>query len=336
MVAALGDSITAGTPLWDPDPALRAQIPAPDPRSQYGWWAERALADTDFRNCGVPGERTDEIAARLDECARGADVLVVQGGVNDIAQGLAPPVAAANLRAMVRRGKRLGLAVTIVELLPWNGGYPSADPAIRALNRRIADIARGRGGHAQRVVRRAGGPAPARAHAPALDDRPRAPVGRPATGAWARRSSCPEPARGRAAKTASIISSVSLPVNVFCWLGWKLPSSIGPPGRRVLGGVPEARLGTQPEQPAGRVPGEGAQADDHRRPQQLQLLGGVGQAVVALGRQRLVGRRSAAHRRADERAAQAQPVVAVDRRGLVGEARPVHATRTASRRSGRR
>ena len=145
MVAALGDSITAGTPLWDPDPALRAQIPAPDPRSQYGWWAERALADTDFRNCGVPGERTDEIAARLDECVRDADVLVVQGGVNDIAQGVAAPVAAANLRAMVRRGKRLGLAVTIVELLPWNGGYPAADPAIRALNRRIADIAAAEG-----------------------------------------------------------------------------------------------------------------------------------------------------------------------------------------------
>ena len=36
---------------------------------------------------GVYGERTDEIAQRLDECAAGAEVLVVQGGINDIAQG---------------------------------------------------------------------------------------------------------------------------------------------------------------------------------------------------------------------------------------------------------
>jgi lysophospholipase L1-like esterase len=139
-VAALGDSITAGSPLWDPDSALRSEIPAPDRRSQYGYWAERALPRAEFRNCGVSGERTDEIAARLDGCAEGADVLIVQGGVNDIAQGIAPALAARNLRAMVRRGKQLGLRVAIVELLPWNGAYPRADRPIRELNRRIARI----------------------------------------------------------------------------------------------------------------------------------------------------------------------------------------------------
>jgi lysophospholipase L1-like esterase len=145
VVAALGDSITAGTPLWDPDPVLRAQISDPDRRSQYGYWAERELPGTDFRNCGVPGERTDEIERRLEECARGVEVLVVQGGVNDVAQGLPVERAAGNLRDMVRRGKELGLRVTIVELLPWNGGYPAADRPIRALNRRIAAIGRQEG-----------------------------------------------------------------------------------------------------------------------------------------------------------------------------------------------
>lgn len=145
VVAALGDSITAGTPLWDPDPSLRSLIPDPDPRSQYGYWAERELAGTDFRNCGVPGERTDEIERRLEECAEGAQVLVVQGGVNDVAQGVPVARAARNLRDMVRRGKELGLRVAIVELLPWNGGYPAADRPIRALNRRIAAIGRDEG-----------------------------------------------------------------------------------------------------------------------------------------------------------------------------------------------
>ena len=41
------------------------------------------------------------------------------------------------------------------------------------------------------------------------------------------------------AKTASSIGSVSLPVNVFCWLGWYEPSSAHSPTAR-LGTVPEA------------------------------------------------------------------------------------------------
>jgi lysophospholipase L1-like esterase len=146
VVAALGDSITAGSPRWDPNPAIRAQIGSQlDPRSQYEYWAERALPGTDFRNCGVPGERTDEIAVRLEACARGADVLIVQGGVNDIGQGLGPSEIAPRLRAMVRHGRRLGMRVAIVELLPWTGGYPDSAGPIRRLNRRIAMLARAEG-----------------------------------------------------------------------------------------------------------------------------------------------------------------------------------------------
>jgi hypothetical protein len=55
VVAALGDSITAGSPRWDPNPGIRARIGGQlDPRSQYEYWAERALPGTDFRNCGCP------------------------------------------------------------------------------------------------------------------------------------------------------------------------------------------------------------------------------------------------------------------------------------------
>jgi lysophospholipase L1-like esterase len=79
---------------------------------------------------------------RLDECAVGADVLVVQGGINDIAQGRTDADAANNLRAMVRRGKELGLRVLLVDLLPWNNGWPGAEPKIRRLNELIAEIAR--------------------------------------------------------------------------------------------------------------------------------------------------------------------------------------------------
>jgi lysophospholipase L1-like esterase len=127
VVAALGDSITAGSPYRE---------------AQYERFAEQRLPGTRFRSCGVFGERTDQIAARLEGCARGADVLIVQGGINDIAQMRRVKTAARNLRAMVRRGKELGLRVALVEVLPWNNGYPFADHRIRRLNRSIHELGR--------------------------------------------------------------------------------------------------------------------------------------------------------------------------------------------------
>ena len=143
LVAALGDSITAGSPLWDPDPAVQDGIgAAADERSQFEYWAERRLSGVTFRNCGVFGERTDEIAERLEECVRGTQAVIVQGGINDVAQ--LRPVAAAgrDLGGMVRRGKALGLDVLLVEVLPWNNGPPAAARAIRRLNRLIGEIGR--------------------------------------------------------------------------------------------------------------------------------------------------------------------------------------------------
>ena len=90
------------TPTPGPD-----RLRAPTRAARYEYWAALADPRLRFRNCGVFGERTDEIAERLEPCAAGAEVLVVQGGINDIAQSLAGPVegrfaavdeAAANLR----------------------------------------------------------------------------------------------------------------------------------------------------------------------------------------------------------------------------------------------
>lgn len=96
-------------------------------------------------NHGIYGQRTDEIAARLDACAAGADVLVVQGGINDIAQDRPVEAAAENLRAMVRRGRDLGLAVVLADVLPWNNGWPRAESEIRRLNELVAAVAREEG-----------------------------------------------------------------------------------------------------------------------------------------------------------------------------------------------
>jgi lysophospholipase L1-like esterase len=147
LVATLGDSITAGSPGYDPDPRMRETLGfGADAKSQWQYWAQKAHPDLRFRNCGVYGQRTDEIARRLAECAQGARVLVVQGGINDIAQGKPVETAADNLRRMIRRGKELGLEVTVANVLPWNNGYPEADPKIRRLNELISDLA-----HAEHV-----------------------------------------------------------------------------------------------------------------------------------------------------------------------------------------
>lgn len=141
LVATLGDSITAGTPRWDPDPAVRATIAGPDPRHQWQYWAARANPELRFRNCGVNRQRTDEIARRLPDCVGGATVLVVQGGINDLAQGRGAAHAERNLRDMVVAGRRAGTTVLLAEVLPWNAGHPTYASQISDLNRRIRALA---------------------------------------------------------------------------------------------------------------------------------------------------------------------------------------------------
>jgi lysophospholipase L1-like esterase len=144
IIACLGDSITAGSPLWDPDPVLRAAIVEPDERSQWQWWAAHAAPTLEFRNHGVCGERTDQIAARFDEAAvAGIEMLVVQGGINDIVQGRPVEAAAANLAGMIERGLGLGLRVAIADVLPWNNGDARAAQDIALLNELVRTIADG-------------------------------------------------------------------------------------------------------------------------------------------------------------------------------------------------
>jgi lysophospholipase L1-like esterase len=141
VVAVAGDSISAGSPLWDPDPAVRARIATPDERSQWQWWAARADARLEFRTTAVYAERTDEIARRLDLVLPGADVLVVQGGINDVVQRRSIEEAAQNLEMMLARGRAAGLALAVTDVLPWNNGDKRTAADIGRLNARIRDIA---------------------------------------------------------------------------------------------------------------------------------------------------------------------------------------------------
>lgn len=140
VVGVAGDSISAGSPLWDPDPAVRARVAHPDERSQWQWWATRNDPRLEFRTRAAYGKRTDEIAAFLADVVDGADVLVVQGGINDIAQGRPVEDAARNLANIVERGLALGLPVALADVLPWPAGDERAARAIARLNKLVHAI----------------------------------------------------------------------------------------------------------------------------------------------------------------------------------------------------
>ena len=140
IVGVVGDSISAGSPLWDPDPAVRATIATPNERSQWQWWAAHRDPRLEFRTRAVNGKRTDEIAAFLDDVVDGAEVLVVQGGINDIAQQRSVDDAALNLAHIVERGRLLGLAVVLADVLPWPAGDDRAARDIARLNELVGGI----------------------------------------------------------------------------------------------------------------------------------------------------------------------------------------------------
>lgn len=143
IVACLGDSITAGSPLWDPDPLVRAEIDEPDVRSQWHWWASQRDPAVEFRNHGAYGERTDEIAARLDGALDGVDAIVLQGGINDIAQGRPIETAAQNLVGMARRARARGVRAALTDVLPWNNGDERAAEEIVRLNALLVSVSCG-------------------------------------------------------------------------------------------------------------------------------------------------------------------------------------------------
>ncbi len=145
LVTALGDSITSGAPLWDPNPDVRATLgPGVLEQSQWPYWAAQADPRVVFRNCGINMQETGEIAARLDESVEEADALIVQGGINDLVHDKPLEGAAENLEIMLERGRSLGLRVAVAELIP-NNNFPHLDEPIQELNRRIGEIAAAQG-----------------------------------------------------------------------------------------------------------------------------------------------------------------------------------------------
>jgi lysophospholipase L1-like esterase len=141
VIATLGDSITAGTPGWDPDPQVRAVRSSENSESQWQYWARLSHPELEFRNHGIDGQRTDEIAERLPSVVAGVTAIVLQGGINDIVQGRPIGEAADSFEGMLEGALGLGLRVAVAELLPWNNGWPDAEPKVRELNALLNSMA---------------------------------------------------------------------------------------------------------------------------------------------------------------------------------------------------
>ena len=139
VIVALGDSTTAGTPLF------KSPIEAPpdgegDVRSQFAFWLMQAHAAWRVLNRGVNGERTDHIAARFDRdvLAHRPDAVIVIAGVNDVYQGLAVADVTSTLQQIYDRARHAGIPVIAGSIVPYNTATPAQNAAMRAINRWIA------------------------------------------------------------------------------------------------------------------------------------------------------------------------------------------------------
>ena len=146
IVVCLGDSTTAGTPLF------KSPIEAPpdgegDEQSQFAYWLRQAHPDWRVLNRGVNGERSDEIAARFDRdvLAHAPHVVVIIAGVNDVYQGRDAAHVTAQLRRDVRpRARGSGIAVVAGTIVPYNTATPDQNARMRAIKRWIGERSRPR------------------------------------------------------------------------------------------------------------------------------------------------------------------------------------------------
>ena len=144
-VVALGDSTTAGTPLF------KSPLESPpdgdgDRRSQFAYWLTEAHPHWRVLNRGVNGERTDQIAARFDRDVLSAhpDVVIVIAGVNDVYQGRSAERVIEQLRAIYDRAAGAGIPVVAGSIVPFNTATAGQNAAMRAINDWIGRQARDR------------------------------------------------------------------------------------------------------------------------------------------------------------------------------------------------
>lgn len=140
-----GDSLTAGTPGYDPTTGYGNQ------QSQYGYWLvrrareERQLA-LRFDNQGVPGELARHMLQRLHSILDRTDyaVVIILGGSNDLGWGDEPDRVFSYLSDLWQRALDTGSGVIACTIPPIGMPYPPLQEAQIRLNEMITEGLRGR------------------------------------------------------------------------------------------------------------------------------------------------------------------------------------------------
>ena len=133
-IVALGDSTTAGTPGWR-SPLESPPAGSGDAQSQYSYWLMQAHPDWEVVNCGVNGERSDEIAGRFarDVLNAAPRVVIIIAGVNDVYQNHPVDAVTQNLKLMYELARHAGVTVLAGTIVPYN-------TATSEQNRRMHEI----------------------------------------------------------------------------------------------------------------------------------------------------------------------------------------------------
>jgi lysophospholipase L1-like esterase len=139
IIVAMGDSTTAGTPLYE-SPVEAPPTGRGDERSQYAYWLTKSHPSWQVLNRGVNGERSDQIRARFDRdvLAHRPDGVVIIAGVNDIYQGRSADRVTAELGAMYERAAGAGLWIVAGSILPYNTATADQNARMHAVNAWIA------------------------------------------------------------------------------------------------------------------------------------------------------------------------------------------------------
>jgi lysophospholipase L1-like esterase len=122
---------------------------------EYGDW-KKLLGDPGVVNRGIAGDNTFGMLDRLDEViARKPRVLVLEGGVNDIAQNVPPGMILANMLVMMGRVRLAcpGVKIYVMSALPAHPDSRKDYPELAGKNGVIAELDRALG----REVRERGG-----------------------------------------------------------------------------------------------------------------------------------------------------------------------------------
>ncbi len=142
VIVGLGDSTTAGTPFFK-SPLESPPHGQGDPEGQYAYWMMRRHPDWKVVNCGIRGQRSDEIRARFDDtlAREHPHYLIVLAGVNDVFQDYPLDYIESNLAWMYSQAQMKGVIAVAATVLPYNSASPVHSKEIDTLNHWIKSAA---------------------------------------------------------------------------------------------------------------------------------------------------------------------------------------------------